>query len=93
MATVTGSTKAGPCTITGNVDTSVPSILVTLYWTTPKTKLGTVTLTEDEASASIGGKYLGTTCKGTVTANFDTQTLTYTLKVSSKSYSGTVMTW
>jgi hypothetical protein len=93
MATVTGSKKVGYCTLYADVDTSAPSATITLYWTTPKVKLGSCTVTEDDASASIGGKYLGTKVEGTITADWANDKITYALDIGGSSYSGTLITW
>lgn len=98
MADITGSTSAGGATIKYDVDPDVPQVTCSLYYS--GVKLGSATLNETEATATIGGKVpdTGVTCKATLTADFDAEKVTYTVTVDTpvskkKTYTGTVVSW
>lgn len=76
-----------------NGSTSDPELTVYLEFT-GGIKLASATLTEDDASASLGASEGGYTAEVTATANWSTQTLSYSATIASsfpkgkKSYSG-----
>jgi hypothetical protein len=96
MSDITGSTNVSGVTLTYDINPDTPSATVVASFA--GVKLGSATLTKDDASASIGGTVAGTTVKVTVTANWSTDTITYSVKLDSpfskaKTYSGTLVQW
>ena len=97
MSDITGTVSIGDgASIAYDVNPSVPQVEVWLEYA--GIKLASATLTEDDATASIGGKAEGVTEKATITANFAAKNVTYEVSVSvpfekTKDYSGTLVTW
>lgn len=99
MSDITGSVSVGGgASIKYDVDPDVPQVECSLYY--ESIKCGSVTLNENDASASIGGSVPDTdvTCKATLTADFSAETVTYSVKIDTpfskaKTYSGTLVTW
>jgi hypothetical protein len=96
MSDLTGSTNVAGVTLTYDVNPDAPSATVVASYA--GVKLGTASLTSSDASASIGGSAAGTTIKGTITANWSSDTITYSIKIDTpfskaKTYSGTLVSW
>jgi hypothetical protein len=97
MSDITGTTSVGGgVSIKYDVNPSVPQVQVSLIF--EGVTLGSATLNESEATASLGGTVAGTTCKATITANFSAENVTYSVTLDSpvskkKTYSGTVVSW
>jgi hypothetical protein len=97
MSDITGTTSVGGgVSIKYDVDPSVPQVKVSLIL--EGVTLGSATLNESEATASLGGTVAGTTCKATITADFSAENATYSVTLDSpvskkKTYSGTVVSW
>lgn len=87
MSDVTGSTSLGSGVSLGwdyNGSATSPELTVSLKY--HGISFASATLTENDASASIGGSVPATsiTAKGTVTANWSTDTLSYDIVLSDK---------
>jgi hypothetical protein len=96
MSDITGSTNVAGVTLTYDVNPDAPSATVVASFA--GVKLGTATVNSSDASASIGGSAAGTTVKGTITADWSDDTITYSLKLDSpfskaKTYTGTLVSW
>lgn len=96
MSDIAGSANVAGVTLSYDVNPTTPQATVTASYA--GVKLGSMTLTSSQASASVGGSVLGTTVKATVTANWSSDTLTYSVKLDTpatkaKTYSGTLVHW
>ena len=97
MADITGSTDVGGgVSIAYDVNPTAPSAKLTLKF--EGQSLGSATINSSDASASIGGSYAGTGVKATVTANWSTDKITYSVKLNppvgkTTTYNGTVVSW
>lgn len=97
MSDITGSTNVAGVTLTYDVNPDAPSATVVASYA--GVKLGSASLTSSDASASIGGSIPGgTTVKGTITADWSDDTITYSLKIDTplskaKTYKGTLVSW
>ena len=96
MSDITGSTNVAGVTFTYDVNPDAPSATVVASFA--GIKLGSATLDENDATASIGGSAAGTTVKATLTADWSDETITYSVKLDSpfskaKTYKGTLVSW
>ena len=96
MSDITGSANVSGVTLTYDVNPTAETATVVASY--DSVKLGTMTLTSTDASASVGGTVAGTTVKVTVTANWTSDTITYSVKLDApltkaKTYSGTLVHW
>lgn len=96
MSDITGSTNVSGVTFTYDVNPDAPSATVVASYA--GFKLGSATLTKNDASASIGGTEAGTTVNATVTADWTDDNITYSVTLDSpfsknKTYSGTLVHW
>jgi hypothetical protein len=96
MSDITGSSNVAGVTLAYDVNPDAPSATVTASFA--GVKLGSATLNSTDASATIGGSVAGTTVKATVTANWSSDTITYSVKLDTplskaKTYSGTLVHW
>jgi len=96
MSDITGSANVSGVTLTYDVNPTAETATVVASYA--GVKLGSMTLTSTDASASVGGTVAGTTVKVTITANWSSDTLTYSVKLDTpvtkaKTYSGTLVHW
>lgn len=92
---LSGSKSWGPLTINYNIDTSIPQFA--LSGTLLGISIGSIVINTNNPSGTIGGSIGFATAEATLTANFSTKTVSYSVTVgafgSTKSFSGTLFTW
>src|SRR5262245_23726863 len=98
MSDITGSVSLGDgFSLKADVNPSTSNPSATVYLEFYGVQLADVTLNSQSTSASIGGGKDGYTAKGTVTANWKSDNITYDVKISgfgsSKTYTGTLVSW
>ena len=96
MSDITGSANVSGVTLTYDVNPTAETATVVASY--DGVKLGSATLTSSDVSATIGGSVAGTTVKVTVTANWTSDTITYSVKLDTpltkaKTYGGTLVHW
>jgi hypothetical protein len=98
MSDITGSSNVSGITFTYDIDPDTPSATITASYA--GVKLGSATLTSQDATATIGGSVpgTGTTVKATLTADWADSKITYSVKIDTplskaKKYSGTLVHW
>ena len=96
MSDITGSSNVSGVTFSYDIDPDAPSATVTASY--HGVKLGSATLTSQDATATIGGSVAGTTVKATLTADWSDSKITYSVKIDTpvskaKTYSGTLVHW
>ena len=97
MADITGSTNVGAgVSIAYDVNPTAPSAELTLKF--EGHSIGSATINSSDASASIGGSYAGTGVKATITADWSSDKITYSVKLNppvgkTTTYNGTLVTW
>jgi len=96
MSDITGSSNVSGVTLTYDVNPTAETATVVASY--DSVKLGSLTLTSSQATASVGGDVAGNKVKVSLTANWTSDTITYSVKLDApltkaKTYSGTLVHW
>ncbi len=96
MSDITGSSNVSGVTLTYDVNPTAETATVVASY--DSVKLGSLTLTSSQATASVGGDVAGNKVKVSLTANWTSDTITYSITIDSdfskaKTYSGTLVHW
>lgn len=96
MSDITGSTNVEGVTFSWDINPDAETATVTASYA--GVKLGSMSLTSTQASASVGGNVAGMGVTAGVTANWSADNITYSVKINppvgkTKTYTGTLVHW